>query len=395
MKYYISEINKDGTIAVDDTILVKGVLCSAGSHIMDGFEPLFSAEAVERLEKAGYKLSGKTNVGEFGLDLMGEFSYYGAVSEGGKLAGAAAALVKKGEAKAALNVDLNGSPRRAAALGGVDFIKPTYGTVSRYGVIPAACSGEQIGVTAASAEAAAEVLGVIAGHDDKDGTSLPQASYEYKTDEGVKGKKIAVISELFDAASDEVKKTVEAYAEGLKAEGAEVKTISLEEAKAAQLAWTVLSAAESCNNFSRYDGVKFGYRTPDYKNIDDLYVNTRTEGLNFLTKATVLYGSNVLSKGRYFDCYDKALRIRRLVSEKMAEIFKEFDAVLVPACGEASYEEYDIKEAFEKTYKEALFTAIPSITGIPAMATGGVQLMAAAFGESTLLSVAAAMERRG
>ena len=179
MSYYINEINKAGKIAVDDTILVKDLPATAGSKMLENFKPLFSAEAVERLEKAGYVISGKTNVGEFGLDLLGEFSNFEPVTENGNLAGAAASLVAKGEIKAALNVDLNGAPRRAAAVSGVDFIKPTYGTVSRYGIIACACSGEQIGVTASNAADMKEILSVIAGHDSKDGTSLPAEKYEY------------------------------------------------------------------------------------------------------------------------------------------------------------------------------------------------------------------------
>ena len=154
---YIIKINDAGKIAVDDTILVKDVPATAGSKMLEQFKPLFSAEAVVRLENAGYKISGKTNVGEFGLDLLGETSCYGKAE--GKLEGAAASLVAAGEAFAALNVDLNGAPRRAAAVSGVDFIKPTYGTVSRYGVIAAACSGEQIGVTAKNAEALPLTIG--------------------------------------------------------------------------------------------------------------------------------------------------------------------------------------------------------------------------------------------
>ena len=146
MKYYANEISKKGNIAVDDTILVKDYETNAGSRILEGFKPLFSAEAVDRLEKKGYVISGKTHVGEFGLDLAGEFSYYGEKAD--VILGAAAELVKKGEVKAALGVDMNGSARRAAALSGVAFLKPTYGTVSRYGVVSCAASGEQVGVYA-------------------------------------------------------------------------------------------------------------------------------------------------------------------------------------------------------------------------------------------------------
>ena len=392
MSYYINEINKAGKIAVDDTILVKDVPATAGSKMLENFKPLFSAEAVERLEKAGYEISGKTNVGEFGLDLLGEFSNFGAVTENGNLAGAAAALVAKGEIKAALNVDLNGAPRRAAAISGVDFIKPTYGTVTRYGIIPCACSGEQIGVTAANAEDMKEILSVIAGHDDKDGTSLPAEKYEYTLDEDVSAMKICIVKELYESASAEVKANIDVYAKKLEALGAKVETVSLNIVSDVQTAWQILMSAETTNNLSRFDGVKYGYRTPEYKNIDELYVKSRSESMNFLTKATIIYGSDVLSKGRYENCYDKALRIRRIACDKVREILASYDAILAPACGKTSYQAYDILEAFGKVFEESLYTAIPSITGMPAVVTKGVQLIADSYKESVLLSIAHTVE---
>ncbi len=390
--FYINEINAAGKIAVDDTILVKGTPATAGSKMLEKFVPLFSAEAVERLEKAGYAIAGKTNVGEFGLDLMGETSYFGAATVNGNLAGAAAALVAEGKVKGALCVDLNGAPRRAAAVSGVDFIKPTYGTVSRYGVIACACSGEQIGVTAANADDAKEILSVIAGHDSKDGTSLPAEKYEYSTDEDVSSMKICIVKELYEAADDAVKANINAYAESLKKLGAMVETVSLDIVSQAQIAWQILMSAETTNNLSRFDGVKYGYRAAEYKNIDELYVKSRSEAMGFLAKATIIYGSDVLAKAKYEKCYDKSLRIRRIVCDKVREILASYDAILAPACGKAEYKPYDALDAFEKVFEESLFTAIPSITGMPAMVTKGVQLMADSFKENVLLSIAKSVE---
>lgn len=390
--FYINEINAAGKIAVDDTILVKGTPATAGSKMLEKFVPLFSAEAVERLEKAGYAIAGKTNVGEFGLDLMGETSYFGAATVNGNLAGAAAALVAEGKVKGALCVDLNGAPRRAAAVSGVDFIKPTYGTVSRYGVIACACSGEQIGVTAANADDAKEILSVIAGHDSKDGTSLPAEKYEYSTNEDVSSMKICIVKELYEAADDAVKANIDAYAESLKKLGATVETVSLDIVSQAQTAWQILMSAETTNNLSRFDGVKYGYRAAEYKNIDELYVKSRSEAMGFLAKATIIYGSDVLAKAKYEKCYDKSLRIRRIVCDKVREILASYDAILAPACGKAEYKPYDTLDAFEKVFEESLFTAIPSITGMPAMVTKGVQLMADSFKENVLLSIAKSVE---
>lgn len=393
MSYYSAKICDKGTVAVDDTLLVKDVEATAGSHILEGFKPLFSAEAVTRLEAKGYEISGKAHVGEFGLDLAGEFSYYN--TQEGALKGAAASLVAEGSVKAALGVDMNGSTRRAAALSGVCFLKPTYGTVSRYGVISCAASGEQVGVYAQTTEGVKEIMSAIAGHDSKDGTSLKAESYDYSVDEAVSGKKVCIIRELLDKADDEVKAKVTAYAEALKANGVVVEDISCDLFSVANTAWQILMCAETCNNVSRYDGVKFGHRSKEYRNIDELYVNSRTEGFNFLTKAVILYGSDVLSKNRYKDCYDKSLRVRRVVKEGIEKILESYDAILTPVCSKAAYESYDIHEAFSKVFEESVFTAVPNLTGMPALVSGGVQLMGKAFAESTLLSLAHSVERKG
>lgn len=393
MKYYAAQLCDQGTIAVDDTILVKNAQAAAGSRILEGFKPLFSAEAVVRLEKEGYAVSGKTHVGEFGLDLVGEFSHY--AEKENELKGAAAELIAKGQAKAALGVDMNGAPRRAAALSGVDFLKPTYGTVSRYGIISCAASGEQLGVYAANVEEVKKIMGVIAGHDEKDGTSLRNESYDYTTDAEVGGKRVCIVKELLEKADEKTQAKVQAYAQALRENGVQVEEISCDLFDVANTAWQILMTAETCNNISRYDGVKFGHRAAEYRNIDELYVNTRTEGFNFLTKAVILYGSDVLSKNRYQDCYDKSLRVRRVVAERFEALMKEYDAVLTPACGKTAYEPYDIHEAFGKVFEESVFTAVANLIGTPALVSGGVQLLGKAFGESTLLSLAGSVERKG
>ena len=363
--------------------------------MLNNFIPLFTATAVEKLTAAGYTLSGKTAVGEFGLDLYGETSENETCS--------AAALVAEGAVKAALNVDLNGAPRRAAAIKGVTFVKPTYGTVSRYGVIACACSGEQIGVTAKNADTAAEVLGVVSGFDSKDGTSLKTEKYEYNTGLSVKGKKVAIIKELLNLATNEAKVKLLDTAEELKKQGVEVEEISLPLVKDIQTAWNILMSAETTNNLSRFDGVKYGHRTEKYKNIDELYVGSRTEGFNFLTKATIIYGSDVLSKGKYESCYDKALKIRKLAVEALTALFeKGFTALLIPAFSQTK--ELDVStaktldgeefaEQFRTVFEESAYTAPASITGMPAVVSGAVQLVGNYFAESELLSFAKVLEK--
>ena len=392
MKYYATKISDKGNIAVDDTILVKGEQTAAGSRILEGFKPLFSAEAVTRLEAKGYTVSGKTNVGEFGLDLVGEFSYYGEAEE--TLKGAAAELVKSGEVEAALGVDVNGSTRRAAALSKVDFLKPTYGTVSRYGIVSTASSGEQLGVYAPNTAKIKEVMEVISGYDEKDGTSLKK-ELDYADTADIKGKKVCIIKELLEKADDETKAKVLAYAEKLRAKGVTVDEVSFDLCDVANTAWQILYSAETCNNVSRYDGVKYGHRAENYRNIDELYVNSRTEGFNFLTKAVILYGSDVLSKNRYDDCYGKSLKVRRVVRDKFEALMKEYDAVLTPVCSKTEFTAYSIDDAFGKVFEEGVFTAIPNLVGTPALVSGGVQLMGWHFGESTLLSLAGSVERMG
>lgn len=393
MNKYTVKISDNGNIAVDDTILVKDVQSAAGSRILEGFKPLFSAEAVERLEKAGYVMAGKAQVGEFGLDLVGEFSYYG--KQEGELKSAAAEAVAQGDVKAALGVDMNGATRRGAALSGVDFLKPTYGTVSRYGIISCAASGEQLGVYAADVAGVKEIMSVIAGYDEKDGTSLKNKEYKYSVDAAVDGKKVCIIKELLDKADDDVKARVNSYADKLRKAGVVVEELSWELVDAANTAWQMLMTAETCNNVSRYDGVKYGYRAKQYKNIDELYVNSRTEGFNFLTKATILYGSDVLSKNRYDDCFGKALKVRRVVAESYADLMEKYDAVLTPVCSKSAYAAYGIDKAFEAVFEEGAFTAVANLIGVPALVSGGVQLMGKAFDESVLLSLAGSVERAG
>ncbi len=393
MKYYTEQLSDKGTVAVDDTILVKGVQAAAGSRIMEGFKPLFSADAVDRLENKGYVIFGKTHVGEFGLDLVGEFSYYADKEEA--LKGAAAQAVADGAVKAALGVDMNGATRRAAALSGVDFLKPTYGTVSRYGIISCAASGEQMGVYAGNVDGVKEIMDVIAGYDEKDGTCLKNDSYDYATDASVAGKKVCIIKELMEKADEDVRKKVNAYADKLRANGVVVEEVSFDLVDSANTTWQILMTAETCNNVSRYDGVKFGFRAKEYKNIDELYVNTRTEGFNFLTKSVILYGSDALSKNRYNDCYGKALKVRRVVADKFEELMASYDAVLTPVCSKSAYSAYDIKDAFVKVFEESVFTAIANLIGTPALVSGGVQLMGKHFSESTLLSLAGCAERMG
>lgn len=370
-------------VALDDLILTKDFPTAAGSKMLDGYMSLFDAEVVTRLQNAGYDIAGKVNVGEFSLDLLGETSYYGANRDAdGKLVSALSESIK--EADACLCVDSNGTPRRAAALSGLCFVKPTYAAVSRYGLVATVCSGETVGVLAASAEKCSEILGVIAGHDDKDGTSLPQEKID-SAKQTKEIKKIAVPVSFLANLSADMKAVTDAAIADIKAQGIEVVEIEDDILPLAQPAWNTLSAAELCNNINRFDGVKYGYRSPNYKNIEDLYTNSRTEAFGLLTKMQLLYGSEVLSTENYMPVYDKALRMRRVICERFAEIFASYDAVLLPACSQTAYSETDTDSA----YNESLYTAPASVSGLPAVVCKGVQLVGNYLSDAALLGLAA------
>ncbi len=389
MKLYIAK-NEGAVgkkIALDDMILTKDLPTAAGSRMLDGYMSLFDATVVEKAMAAGYAVSGKLNVGEFAIDLMGETSYYGATAADGHLTSAAAAALEDGAA-AVLSLDVNGAPRRAAAQSGTVCVKPTYGTVSRFGTVPAACSGECVTVTAKTAADCEALLDVIAGYDAKDGTSLPDALRK----EGKPVRRVAVLTALTDGVDAETAARLEAVKTALSQNGIELTEISGDELKAARVAWNILMSAELCNNVSRYDGIKYGYRTPNYKTIDELYTGSRTEAFGALLKTAILFGSEALSTDNYMKVYDKALRVRRVLVEYFKSLFETVDALLLPACSKCAYDENVDPEI---AFTENLYTAPASVTGMPAVIFGGVQLIGNTFSEKALLKLADLCEKEG
>jgi len=287
---------------------------------------------------------------------------------------------------------VHGAPRRAAALEeGLVFLKPTYGTVSRYGTIPTACSGETVGVLAASAAECGKVLSAIAHHDDKDGTSLTEEDCRKAVSTGAGVKKVALAASLCAAADENMRAKVEDAKAVLTAAGIQVTEVNDSMLKAAAPAWNVLLSAETCNNVSRYDGVKFGYRAEKYADIDELYTNSRTEAFGELLKTVILYGSDTLASANYDAVYDKSLRVRRVICQAFSQLFAEYDAVLLPACSQAAYE----APALTASFDEALFTAPASITGLPTVAAAGVQLIGRALSDTDLLQAAAVLNKEG
>ena len=377
-------------VALEDLILTTSLPTTGGSKMLEGYMSLFDAEIVGKLEDAGFGIAGKANVGEFGFDLLGETSYFGACEdEAGNLTTATSALLAEGAVEAVVGLDVNGAQRRAAALSRQVCVKPTYGTVSRFGTIAVACSGETVCVTANTAEAARKALSAIAGHDDKDGTSLPEGVCAAA---GVaaepKQKKVALAAGLVEAADEATRAAIDAAVAVFEEQGIEVEKIDDALLRAARPAWNVLMSAELCNNVSRFDGVKYGHRASDYETIDDLYTNSRTEAFGEVLKTAILYGSEMLSEENYDKMYDKSLRVRRVIVEEFVRLFDSFDAVLLPACGKSVYAPADVAADKFLCFKENAATAPASITGLPAVVAGGVQLVGPAFSEGMLLAFA-------
>lgn len=365
-------------IVLDNMILTKDAPTTAGSKMLDGYMSLFDAEVLVRLKNNGFELGEKTSVGEFAIDLIGET----ANKELAPLKTTVDALGDD-ENYAAVCLDVNGAVRRIAAQNSFVSIKPTYGTVSRYGTIPVACSGETVCVVAKDTGKCKDVLKAIAGHDDKDGTSLSSCDYK---EEKAEIKRVLVLKSMFEGADDEVLAKIEELKSMLKANGVEICEIDDNVISKSRIAWNILMSAELCNNVSRYDGVKYGYRANDFTNIDEMYTNTRTEAFGELLKTAIIFGSETLSTDNYFKVYDKALRVRRVIKEKFDELFKEYDAILMPACSKYEYKE----ELTDKNapFEENFYTAPASITGLPAIVVGGVQFVGKAFSENILFEIA-------
>ena len=366
-------------IMLDQMILTTCCPTNAGSKMLDGFTSLFDATVVEKLRAAGYEICGKAPVGEFAIDLVGESCF-----EGTDKAIAAAKSLENDTVTAHIAFDVNGAPRRIAAQQGLVFAKPTYGTVSRFGTVPVACSGECVGVMAKNAADCREVLSDIVGKDERDGTMHADEVCKAAVAAAAPVKKVAVLKMPTDTADK-----IEAAKAKMAANGIEICEIDAGVIATANAAWNMLMCAELCNNVSRYDGVKYGYRTKNYKTLDELYTNSRTEAFGLLLKTAILYGSDVLSTKNYMAKYDKAMRVRRVIVEAFAKLFAEFDAVLLPAVSKMAYTDADC------AFAENVYTAPASITGLPAVIADGVQLMGPAFSDGTLLALAESFEKEG
>ncbi len=355
-------------ILFDDMILTKNMPTTAGSKMLDNYMSVFDATVVEKL--ADEEILGKVAVGEMAIDVAGETCYKGKTD----MAKAPT------DADAIISFDVNGAPRRIAAQNGLIFIKPTYGIVSRFGTVASACSGECVGVMANTADTCKTVLAKIVGKDERDGTMHADDVCKNAASSKKEIKKVALLSMGEDMS--------EAKA-SLTANGIEAAEIDAGVIASANAAWNILMCAELCNNVSRFDGIKYGYRTQNYKNLDELYTNSRTEASGDLLKTAIIYGSDALSSANYMAKYDKSLRVRRVIVEALGKILSEYDAIMLPVC---SKKEYD---GSESAFVENKYTAPASISGLPAVIVNGVQLIGSAFDDGALLDLAKTLTKEG
>ena len=328
-------------VAIKDNMCTKGVKTTCASKILGDFLPTFTAEAVKRLEDAGAIVIGKTNMDEFAMGSTTETSAYGETRNpwntahvpGGSSGGSCAAVAAE-EVPFALGSDTGGSIRQPSSFCGVTGIKPTYGTVSRYGLIAYGSSLDQIGPVAKDVTDCATILEVIASHDEKDSTSMKREDLHFTEAlvDDVKGMRIGIPRDYFGEGLDpDVRNAVMNAAKELEVKGAVVEEFDLGLVEYAIPAYYVIACAEASSNLARFDGVKYGYRTPEYEELHSMYKKTRSEGFGPEVKRRIMLGSFVLSSGYYDAYYLKALRVKALIKKAFDEAFSKYDVILGPA----------------------------------------------------------------
>jgi aspartyl-tRNA(Asn)/glutamyl-tRNA(Gln) amidotransferase subunit A len=401
-------------LALKDNLCTDGVLTTCSSRMLQSFVPPYDATVVAKLRQQDYILLGKTNLDEFAMGSSTENSAFGASRNpwnlqcvpGGSSGGSAAAVAAD-ECVAALGSDTGGSIRQPAAFCGVVGLKPTYGRVSRYGLIAFASSLDQIGPITKTVPDAAFLLGAIAGHDPMDSTSanLPVPDYmKALKKKDVKKLKIGVPREFFAEGLDpEVEQAVLAAIEELKSLGGEIKEIELPRTDAAVAVYYVLATAEASSNLARYDGVKFGLRAKDTKDLLDLYRKTRQEGFGAEVKRRIMLGTYALSSGYYDAYYAKAQAVRTLICQDFEAAFKDVDLIVTPVTPTPAFKLGEKSEDPLQMYLSDIFTISVNLAGLPAIALPcgfsktnlpiGLQIIGRAFEEDTLLRAANAYEQ--
>ena len=394
-------------IAHKDIFCTEGVLTTCGSKMLSNFKAPYSSTVVSKLFDQGVVMLGKTNMDEFAMGSSNETSFFGAVKNPWNLdyvpggsSGGSAACVSARLASAATATDTGGSIRQPAALCGLTGIKPTYGRVSRYGMIAFASSLDQGGVLARTAEDAAILLANMSGHDSKDSTSLniKVPDYPKEISNNISGLKIGLPKEFFEQEMpDYVRKSTEEAIEVYKDLGAEIEEISFPNIDLSLPVYYVLAPAECSANLSRYDGVRYGFRCEEPKNLEDLYMRTRGEGFGAEVKRRILIGTYALSAGYYDAYYLKAQKCRRLIANDFTEAFKSVDMILSPTTPGTSFKAGEKKNDPIDMYLQDIFTIPANLAGLPGISFPcgshnglplGLQLVGNSLEEGKLLSAA-------
>ncbi len=394
-------------LAQKDIFCARGWLTTCGSKMLGNFVSPYDASVIERFNAAGAVILGKTNMDEFAMGSSNETSHFGAVRNpwntecvpGGSSGGSAAAVAAL-LAPAATGTDTGGSIRQPAAMCGLTGLKPTYGVVSRYGMIAFASSLDQGGPIARSAEDCALLLNTMAGFDERDSTSLdrPVENYARNLETSLAGLKIGLPKEFFGEGCDpEVMKCVEEAIAEYRRLGAETVEISLPNMKLAVPAYYVIAPAEASSNLSRFDGVRYGYRAPEYADLNDMYSKTRAQGFGEEVKRRILIGTYVLSHGYYDAYYLQAQRIRRLIANDFVEAFKQCDVIMGPTSPTTAFRIGEKAADPVQMYLSDIYTIAVNLAGLPGMAVPagfvdglpvGLQLIGDYFSEAKLLNVA-------
>ncbi len=400
-------------MAVKDVLCMKGTITTCGSKILEHHEAVYDAAVIEKLRDADAVIIGKTNMDEFAMGSSNENSAYGPVKHpldetrvpGGSSGGSCVA-VAAGMATTSLGSDTGGSIRQPAGLCGIVGMKPTYGRVSRYGLVAYASSFDQIGPFAQTVRDCARVLQVIAGHDERDSTSarVPVPDYLAAITGSVDGVKIGVPKEYFnDALSAEIRRALETKIVILEAHGAEIIEVSLPHSEYTIAAYYILATAEASSNLARFDGARYGFRADGAKDLTEMYTKSRSEGFGAEVKRRIMLGTYVLSAGYYDAYYKKAQRVRRLIQNDFFEAFTKVDCLLTPISPTTAFKLGEKMSDPLQMYLSDIYTVSANLAGIPGISVPagvdaqglpiGLQLLGKQFDESTLLNIADFLER--
>jgi aspartyl-tRNA(Asn)/glutamyl-tRNA(Gln) amidotransferase subunit A len=395
-------------VAVKDNICTKGIRTSCGSHILNNYKAHYDATVISRLNAAGAVLIGKTNMDEFAMGSSNETSAFGTVKNpwdvtrvpGGSSGGSAAA-VASGVVRASLGSETGGSVRQPASLCGVVGFKPTYGRISRYGLVAFASSLDNIGIFGQTTRDVADVLGVIAGRDPHDATSADMAVPDYAGGlaADIAGKTIGVPRDLLGAGlEDDVRDNVEASIDNFRALGAEIVDVELPYAKYGIAVYYIIATAEASSNLARFDGVRYGFRAKEADELRKMYFKTRAEGFGAEVKRRIMLGTYVLSSGYYDAYYAKAQKVRALLKRDYVSAFEKCDAILTPTSPSVAFKLGERSSDPLAMYLSDIYTVSANLAGVPAISVPcglsseglpiGTQLVGNFWSEDVLLNLA-------